>query len=424
MVPPVAVRDGGSAANARATNPNAHMEPKAGLIVSVFLSLTSLAILSIFLTQRFSTVKVWSRVPYVVWLVFLIYADSFLFVFATAVLQFGFGVDSSRSLCGAAIILCLICYVSTKFIYLFLVEKVYIIRGSKKRRMQSKLYIFNSFGMIGVYTVVVALQFLFRFTRMENGQCVIGMKKVAMIPLIGFDGLVNVYLTILFLIPLSGLYSFKNEQKTRPSVRLRTIAMRTFIGSLCTLASSIVNLTVLMVLDGEPGWVCLMCCNSDILFSAIVIHWVTSQDHAASAANNTSTATDVHLDDDDDPRRPRRRTGSAAGAAGPVLPPLGRRSVSPNTARSTKAVLEDVAEISVDDGRGHSRSSLSTSDGGRGGEDCKHEGRGRSEVESRSSSATLGGSAERPPISPGCCEEGRSHGGGGGGERGGPRGWR
>jgi hypothetical protein len=57
--------------------------------------------------------------------VFAIYVDSWLFVFATAVLQFGFGVDSALSICEAAILLCLVFYVTTKvFIYLFLVEKV------------------------------------------------------------------------------------------------------------------------------------------------------------------------------------------------------------------------------------------------------------------------------------------------------------
>jgi hypothetical protein len=46
--------------------------------------------------------------------VFAIYADSFLFVFATAVLQFGFGVNQSIYICQSAILLCLVCYVTTK----------------------------------------------------------------------------------------------------------------------------------------------------------------------------------------------------------------------------------------------------------------------------------------------------------------------
>lgn len=73
------------------------------------------------------------------------------------------------------------------------------------------------------------------------------------------------------------------------------------------LTSSHSNLTVLMVLNGEPGWVCLMCCNSDskcppvmdkilsdlidiVLFSAVVIQWVTSRDSAGSSSQPTSAA--------------------------------------------------------------------------------------------------------------------------------------
>lgn len=84
------------------------------------------------------------------------------------------------------------------------------------------------------------------------------------------------------------MYSYKH--KTNPGLRI--IAFRTFIGSCLTLISSVVNLTVLMVLDGEQGWICLMCCNADswypnpatpysnadelVLFSVLVLHWVTS----------------------------------------------------------------------------------------------------------------------------------------------------
>ncbi|KAF3902837.1 hypothetical protein AA313_de0206537 [Arthrobotrys entomopaga] len=39
------------------------------------------------------------------------------------------------------------------------------------------------------------------------------------------------------------------------------------------------NLTTLMLLNGEPGWVCLIICNCDILFSAIVLHFITNHDH-------------------------------------------------------------------------------------------------------------------------------------------------
>ncbi|KAL2264040.1 hypothetical protein VTK26DRAFT_3078 [Humicola hyalothermophila] len=166
-------------------------------------------------------------------------------------------------------------------IYMFLVEKTYIIRSSnKKPRLRSKLYIFNSVGMVGAYCVVVVPNFVLRIATIDNDECIIGMQRPAMIPLIVFDLVVNIYLTIIFLRPLSGLYSYKNVEHAPGSRRLKTMAVRTFVGCICTSTSSIVNLSVLAGLNGEPGWVCLVCCNSDILFSAIVIHWVIFRDDA------------------------------------------------------------------------------------------------------------------------------------------------
>ncbi|UKZ59015.1 uncharacterized protein TrAtP1_000335 [Trichoderma atroviride] len=46
------------------------------------------------------------------------------------------------------------------FIYLFLVEKAYIIRGVTKPRMKSTLYLVNSLGMLTIYIGVVILNFV------------------------------------------------------------------------------------------------------------------------------------------------------------------------------------------------------------------------------------------------------------------------
>ncbi|KAJ2895575.1 hypothetical protein MKZ38_006325 [Zalerion maritima] len=258
--------------------------PLPGKIANAVLSVSASAMLAIFLFCRLSVVQRWDTLPLCAWMVLAIYVDSLLFVFGTAIVNHGLGVNNSLSICSAAILLCLVCYVTTKiFTYVFLIEKAYIVRGGAKKRMQSKLYLFNAFGMMGVYLVIVFSNFFFRISKIENGQCIIGMERISMIPLISFDTLINVYLTILFLLPLMNLYSFKNLPKTPSNVCLRTCAMRTFIGAAATLVSSLVNLTVLMVLKGEPGWLCLMCCNTDIIFSAIVIHWVTSKDQASTS---------------------------------------------------------------------------------------------------------------------------------------------
>ncbi|KAF4997346.1 hypothetical protein FGRMN_3931 [Fusarium graminum] len=257
--------------------PNPSLEPRkayipkpvpiGGDVMSVIVALVSCSILSVFLFQRITAVRSWSRLPFVAWLVLIIYIDSYGFAFTSAMLQQVFGL-----------------------IYVFLVEKAHVIRSSKTPRRKSKLYLFNMITLLGGYGVVVVLNFIFRIARIVNGECFIGMKSVSMIPLIAFDAVVNVYLTILFLIPLKNLYSFKSLPKTNAKSRLRSVAFRTFVGACCTLTSSIVNLTVLMVLDGEPGWVCLMCCNSDVLFSAIVVQWVTSRDSAGSSSQPASAA--------------------------------------------------------------------------------------------------------------------------------------
>ncbi|EPE25457.1 hypothetical protein GLAREA_01369 [Glarea lozoyensis ATCC 20868] len=136
--------------------------------------------------------------------------------------------------------------------------------------------------MLVPYCVVIVLNFYFRFAVYENGTCRIGMTRGAAIPLLTFDFVVNIYMTCLFLLPLRGLLSYKIDTGS-PA---RTVAQRTFIGSLGTLISSIVNLTVMVVLNGEPGWICLMCCNIDILFSVLVLHWITSKDNASTMSTS------------------------------------------------------------------------------------------------------------------------------------------
>ncbi|ODA75827.1 hypothetical protein RJ55_08649 [Drechmeria coniospora] len=267
--------------------------PIAGEITSMLLSMISTTVLTLFITRRSLAIKVWSRLPLVSWLVFAIYVDSYLFVFATAILQHAIGINMSLATCEGAILLCLVCYVTTKFLYLFLVEKAHIIRGTPKRRLKSRLYLFNSFGMLGVYLVVAVLNFVFRIAKMEDGMCVIGMKSLAMIPLISFDAVVNIYLTFMFIIPLRRLHSFKNMPRSPANMRLRKTAFRTFFGALFTLISSVVNLTVLMAMGGQPGWVCLMCCNGDILFSAIILQWVTTGDNHHGPAKISSSGGDT-----------------------------------------------------------------------------------------------------------------------------------
>lgn len=90
-------------------------------------------------------------------------------------------------------------------------------------------------------------------------------------------------------------------------------------------------MSVLLALNGEPGWICLTCCNSDseylsvspfaatgedngnmrsiltrvhapVLFSAIVIQFITSKDHAASGPVSGTSGSGSANHNADDPR--------------------------------------------------------------------------------------------------------------------------
>ena len=104
-----------------------------------------------------------------------------------------------------------------------------------------------------------------------------------------------------------------------------------------------------MALDGEPGWVCLMCCNSDILFSTIVIQWVTSRDSTSNASNDSQTDSQPRSDDGEElggihRQRTLRRQESCGTIDTKESPGAIRKS---QLALSTEAIVPDAAEISV-----------------------------------------------------------------------------
>lgn len=76
-----------------------------------------------------------------------------------------------------------------------------------------------------------------RFATVVNGQCVIGMKSLAMIPLISFDTIVNVYLTVMFLIPLRSKLSLAVGRRRRrpPSFFFSSVGVSTLLFSLLLL---------------------------------------------------------------------------------------------------------------------------------------------------------------------------------------------
>ena len=69
------------------------------------MSLLTMPVLGACLTRRIERIQKWSRLPVSAWLLLLIYFDSFLFIFVTAVLK-DIGLNESPGLCDGAILLC------------------------------------------------------------------------------------------------------------------------------------------------------------------------------------------------------------------------------------------------------------------------------------------------------------------------------
>jgi hypothetical protein len=88
----------------------------------------------------------------------------------------------------------LLCYMSTKvLLYYFLVEKVFIIRSPWKSRFKDKLYLFNVLGVILPYCILVVLSFIYRIAYINLGDnCIIGIDRNVLFPLVGFEIALNV----------------------------------------------------------------------------------------------------------------------------------------------------------------------------------------------------------------------------------------
>ena len=149
--------------------------------------------------------------------ILLVYIDSYLFVASTSILQVGIGLTSNFAACEyspwsrdsliarAADFMCILFYCSTKvtptketiiyhqvIIYLFLIERVHIVRGGTKTRKQDKLYWFHIFGLVP-YLAIVALSVIFRYEALDaQGHCSIGLQRASSFPLLIYDLLIQV----------------------------------------------------------------------------------------------------------------------------------------------------------------------------------------------------------------------------------------
>jgi hypothetical protein len=234
--------------------------------------------------------------PFIRWLVMVIYIVGILFVLSSTLLQYGFGLNAPSN-CKAAIILCLVFYLSAKVLmYIFFVERARLMCLPIVQRKYDKIWWGNMIMVVVGFGVIAVLAFIYLVSEVSkvDGQCRIGLQLGITIALLVYDMFINVWLTGLF-IKLAAQYMKKffpdrvtrwweifnrrlrpqqvdvSMDKDDPDVLpvdanggLAKLARKTMIGCTIMLSSTIVNLAVLLRFHGqEAGWVCFLVCTID-----------------------------------------------------------------------------------------------------------------------------------------------------------------
>ncbi|KAG0265671.1 hypothetical protein BG011_004270 [Mortierella polycephala] len=265
-------------------------------------------------------------------LVISLYLVSWAFTFISAhlVQTNNFNVVS----CTASIFICIMLYALSKIIiYLFLMEKVYVVTAVGHTRRKFMLYKFNMWLMTP-YAGIITLMVLYRVAKIEeNGDCHIGLLKPAALPLILYDLFLSIWLTLLFIRPLM---SSRSKLQGPSKGKLRDVARRTLIGAIVAMLLSSANVFTLVYFQGEErGLICLSSCTADVTLNAIAIHWVTSR------ASTSTTGPKGHLQDHSN------ATSVGGGGAGTASGDGGRMRGYPLHALSASEKQVDVLDSHI-----------------------------------------------------------------------------
>jgi len=224
------------------------------------------------------------RLPPIRLYLLVVYAWGICLIISEAVLRFGFGVTNKR-ICLAAILLCLVFYVVDKVLmYLFLVERVYVVRYDRRSRWRDRWCILNMLIVILGFGSIAVLSFVFPISEVskDGDNCRIGLPFKITLPLLIYDVSINVYLTAHFvyfarprvgpwrkraLISRRGSMNVDREDVNpdmTPENTLMRLARRTLKGMSVMLLGTILNLAILFHMSGqEQEWICFILCTID-----------------------------------------------------------------------------------------------------------------------------------------------------------------
>ncbi|KAF9565957.1 hypothetical protein EC968_003987 [Mortierella alpina] len=258
--------------------------PNIATVVSLLVSLLAISLLSVLFGRKTSGTSM-ANINYARGLVIGLYVISWSFTTIAAILT-STNTGNITS-CTLSIFVFLSLYTASKIIiYLFLIEKAYVVSSVATTRMQTTLYRINIL-LLTPYTIILVLMILNRVAVIdENDQCFIGLKPLASIVLILYDIFISCWLTTLF---IRSLMSTNPILQGPSQGKLRQVVRRTLIGSVIALILSSSNIFTFVYYRGyEDSVLCLLSCTLDVTLNACTVHWVTSRARGSSPTEKAS----------------------------------------------------------------------------------------------------------------------------------------
>ncbi|GAA6003340.1 hypothetical protein JCM10207_000284 [Rhodosporidiobolus poonsookiae] len=271
------------------------------IVTSVYMLL--LCLLAILLSSRIGSPSQILRMGIMQGLVCILLGASLLFVAASVLIVLGLGSSYSAASCEAGIFLCVFLYAGTKAVlYGFLLEKLYIVHShtysGRIRRLQSWWYrggLFLWTAWLG--TAIAMIVGRIAFIRQGDGQCVIGLKLYATVPMLTVDSITNIFLTTGFVLPIYRSSMVKTQRLARNSA----------IAAIAALITSFANILILSLEHGHQlSFVCLGSCGLDVAFNSITVYIVTSPTREISLRSS----------EDADPRQSNKGGTATIGGTG------------------------------------------------------------------------------------------------------------
>ncbi|EUC39799.1 hypothetical protein COCMIDRAFT_110541 [Bipolaris oryzae ATCC 44560] len=205
-------------------------------------------------------------------------------------------------LCLATTWVCLILYAMTKsVIYIFLVERIHVVRAPYVTRSRDWVYIGSMLFMMTASAGIVINAWLHPYTVMDpkSGRCHTGIQRKVTVPFLIIDIVMDIALTVVFFYLLqpvlkqNGNWSFSTicgSSKTRAGIveiegsrdtpvqrSIRSLLQKSIIGALAiTLVTLVLFIIQYFCVEGKGvALVCSTICLVDVFWGYVVIHWLT-----------------------------------------------------------------------------------------------------------------------------------------------------